>query len=690
MMAWAFDNDAPRLWEPHTGPMPKEVSEAMISDVRKIAWNASFERYICWYVLNLKIPTNQFDDAMVWARHLSLPGHLVAAGSAIGLPFDQLKNQDGKRLINKFSKPYHKGGEETLFGITEPRFHNWEDEPEDWKRFGEYCLQDVVSERAILNVVSHIPLPEQEYRAWLLDQKINDTGIPINRGFVERALALSLEARKRLVKDLTEITKLENPSSRNQFLAWAQTRGYPFLSLGKDFVKKALAEDSGINTDLRRALKLRQEASKTSYTKFETILDFISPDNRLRHQFSFMGGARTGRWAGKDTQMQNPARPTKDVEQKYEKALKLIESCPLPVTEEYFKKVQSEFPSVMTMTVSCIRSSVQAPPGKKLVVCDLGSIENRVLGWLAGCDAIARVFREGRDAYLDFASKMYLVTYDSLIKIVEGVHKANGPDASAKRQVAKPAVLGAGYGLGPGARKNPDGTYEAIIKDDAYGNKVKTGLMGYAENMGVKLTPEQAYLAWETFRKAYPEVVELWKKLEKAAIKVLQTGRAVRVGPLIFSRRARKNGQFILRIQLPSGRGLHYINARVETEIAQRKSDGSDYEKSKLMYDGIGHGVGQIGKGQKWGPVYTYGGKITENVVQAISRDLLSEGMFEADAMNAVIPMHVHDEIVCESDADDPFGFGVSDLKYCMEKSPEWAKDLVLGAEGWEGKFYKK
>lgn len=325
--------------------------------------------------------------------------------------------------------------------------------------------------------------------------------------------------------------------------------------------------------------------------------------------------------------------------------------------------------------------------GKKLVVCDLGSIENRVLGWLAGCDSILRVFRDGRDAYLDFAARMYNVPYDSLIKIVDGVHKAKDADAATKRQVAKPAVLGAGYGLGPGVKKHENGTYETIYTLDRYKNSVMTGLMGYAANMAVKLTAEQAYLAWETFRKAYPEVVELWRRYEKAAIKVLENGTAVRVGVVIFQRRKRLDGSFILRIQLPSGRGLHYINARIEVEVAQRKSDGEEYERKKIMYDGIGHGVGQIVQG--WGKVYTYGGKITENIDQAISRDILVNGMMLADEQEMNIVMHVHDEIVCEED-DDPFACGLSDLKRAMETTPEWAPGLLLAAEGYEGKFYKK
>lgn len=721
LLGWAFEDDEVQLWEPHLGPMPVELRSALANpEVKKLAWNFPFEHNIAKHTLGIEIPFEHAIDPMVWARHLSLPGSLEAAGAAIGLPFDLLKKTEGKRLIKKFSEPFHKGGEETLFGISEPRFHNWEDEPADWTLFSEYCRQDVRAERAIFKIVSNVPLPEKEQRAWILDQKINHRGIPVNRHFVQNALTLSIESKKRLSTKLKDLTCLANPNSGPQFLPWAQKEGYPHQSLGKNFVKAALASDSGITPLCRQALKLRQETAKISYLKYETLLSTLSDDDRLRHAFAFMGASRTGRWSGKgggdkgkSVQVQNLPRPDKEIEKHYDRALELIEIGDYDLAEAELKTwfdPQPEFPSIIGLTTSCLRSIFQAPEGKKLVVCDFGSIENRVLGWLVDCDAIARVFREGRDPYLDFAARMYNLPYEKLYADYKG---KNGPEAQAAakimRQVAKPAVLGAGYGLGPGAtrhcsvcdkelkrkwtccREHPTAklTYKAIIKEDGQGNKVKQGLMGYAANMGVKLTPEESYLAWETFRNSYPEVVDLWGAYQKAAASVLKTGKSVKAGKCIFQRRTRTDGTYILRIVLPSGRGLHYINARVETEIKQRQSDGEDYELDKLMYDGIGHGVGQIGKGNQWGSVYTYGGKICENDDQGISRDILLEAMFAIDEMGGNIVMHCHDEPVCEED-DDPFAFGLSDMKFCMEATPKWAPGLILAAEGFETKVYKK
>lgn len=719
MLAWAFDDDEPALWFPHGGRIPPEVQDALESDVELVAWNTSFERFIFLYPLKTEIPASRWLDPMVWARHLSLPGSLEEAGKAIGLPFDLAKKTEGKRLIKKFSMPYHKGGEETLFGISEPQFHNWEDEPQDWTLFGEYCKGDVIAERAILKLCSNIPLPESEQRAWILDQKINDRGVPVNRKFAQKALALSVESKKRLTVELKTLTGLANPNSQPQFLGWATQQGYPHTSLGKNFVKAAL-DDSAITPLCRRAIKLRQETAKISYMKYEALLNRLSDDDRFRHGFAFMGAARTGRWSGKGSadakkgfQPQNLPRPDKEIEKHYDRALELIMLGDYELAESEVKtwfNPQPEFPSIIGMTTSCLRSVFQAPPEKKLVVCDLSAIENRVLGWLADCTAIARVFIEGRDPYLDFASRMYGIPYEKLYADFKGENgEAAQIAAKAMRQIAKPAVLGDGYGLGPGAtrhcsvcdkeidRKNrkcgnhPNATfiYKAKTEDDGQGNVVLTGLMGYAKNMGVKMTPEQAYIAWETFRDSYPEVVTLWDKYQKAAVKVLKTGQTVKAGKFIFQRRSRKDGTFILRIVLPSGRGLHYMNARVETEIAHRQSDGEEYERNKLMYDGIGHGVGQIGKGNKWGGVYTYGGKITENGDQGFSRDVFLHGMTLADEIGMSLVFHAHDEAMCEED-DDPFAPGLADLKFCVEQVPAYAPGLLLAAEGWEGKVYKK
>lgn len=725
MLSWAFDDDEVQLWQPHLMPeLPKEIRQAIESDVTLSAWNATFELNVFDSCLHTSIGYNRWLDPMVWARHLSFPGSLAECGALLGLSDEQGKIKDGKRLIQKFSIPYTMGGEATLFGVTVPDFLDWDTDPDDWKLFGEYCIRDTQAEREILKRMQVLPLPEIEQRGWILDQKINHRGIPVNPQFVQNALFLAERAKDDLDRQLKEKTGLVNPNSRDQILKWASAQGYPYHSMRKEFVVAALNDlGSGMSGLCREVLKLRQDSSKTSYKKYETIQQLVAGDNRVRNQYLFLGAARTGRWSGTGFQPQNPPRPIKEVEEKYDRALELV-------TAADYLTIKNEFSSVTGVVTSVVRSAIQAPTGNELHVCDLNAIENRVLGWLARCDGIMQVFREGRCPYLSFASKMYNIPYEQLYVIENGKHVAKDKDAKGKRQVAKPAVLGAGYGLGPGVERieiipdtsamsykererlskfrevtvdrgatEPEAAtaarmaaeiegklrthyrYEPILKTDQYGNTIKTGLLGYAENMQVKLSPEQAYLAWETFRRSYPEVVLLWYDLERAALEVLELGGKMRVGVVEFRRV--KN---MLVITLPSGRGLHYLNARIEMRVVMGRN-GKPRNKPSVLYDGIGHGVGKMGEG--WGPVYIYGGKFAENIVQAISRDLLLNGMLLADDMGACIVHHAHDEIVAESEKD-PFAFTLNDLRWCMTQAPLWAPGLPLAADGYTSQVYKK
>lgn len=703
MLSYAIDNDAVQLWEPHKETIPKKLLQYLLDPaITKAAWNATFERYILKYCLKIDIPWNQFMDIMVWARHLSLPGGLGDCGTVLGLPDDSAKIEDGTRLKNWFCQPYTMGGKITLFGVSPPEFHDYDTHPVDWKLFCDYCIRDTEVERTIFKVISDIsPLPDREQKLWELDQRINERGIPTDRQFVQNAYDMAVRCKDALVLELKQKTGLNNPNSRPQLLPWLQQHGYTYKSLKKEFVASAIAKGK-LPKEVSDVLTLRQSASKTSYTKLETLVNILSDDDRLRGQFMFLGASRSGRWSGSGVQVHNLPRPIKWIEKNLDLAMSLVSVSDYAVLTDILSKEKNP-PTVISVMTSIIRSCFQSSKGKKLSVCDLNAIENRVLGWVAGCDAIMKVFRDGLCPYLSFACKMYNIDYPSL----NAAYQSGDPEAKNKRQVAKAPVLGAGYGLGAGVNRFctlcghelkfheeycPEHyddliQYEAKIVEDKCGNKIKTGLMGYAENMGVSLTPEQAYTAWKIFRESYPEVVTGWSDLENAAIEVMKYGGEVQVGPVVFDRKEREGGGFVLRIKLPSGRYLHYMNTvlRLEKKISAR---GKEYTQTKIMYDGIGHGVGMITTG--WGQVYTYGGKLMENVVQAISRDLLADAMMMAEELGAEIVLHVHDEIVTEADAQDPFAFGLKDLQHCMSTTPDWAPGLPLHADGFEGQYYKK
>lgn len=296
MGAYAFDDGPVKLWLPHESDMPAELLEAVEDPhVIKTAWNSAFERAMYYWKLGIEVPITQWRDSMIRARYMALPGNLLDCSKALGLPVDEAKDADGTRLKNLFCMPAKAGGQETLFGISEPIFRDWTTDPVDWQLFCEYCRQDVVAERAIEKKT--FDLPEREWQAWFLDQEINDRGILTDTGLVAGGSWIAETVKGELLERLGSITGLENPNSRDQMLGWARERGYPFHTLGKAFVNRALAGEGSLTPECKEALAIRQQAAKTSATKLVSIANQVSSDGRLRHQFSYFGASRTGRWS---------------------------------------------------------------------------------------------------------------------------------------------------------------------------------------------------------------------------------------------------------------------------------------------------------------------------------------------------------------------------------------------------------
>jgi DNA polymerase len=701
MLAWAIDDRKVQLWLPHQNAIPVELMDALNDpNTLLIAHNAQFERTIFHRVMGKWFDYSRWRDTMVLALSWSLPGKLDSICKALRMTPEDAK-ADGDALIHLFSMPARDEEEATLFG-TIGRFNDWNTHPKEWKQFEEYCKQDVRAERALWRRLNASPLPENEWKGWFLDQKINDRGMPVNRTMAVNGLEMAIESNKEFMDALRAKTQLDNPNSTEQLKPWLAARGYPWQSLRKEYVEATLKNpDPTITKECREVLKLRQDAAKKSYTKIERLLQVLGPDDCLRYQFRFGGAARTLRWAGGDVQTQNLPRPTKEVKKNYQQAIDLI-------MERAYNKIKTIYPSVVGMVTGSLRMLFQAPPGQKMVVCDLNAIENRVLGFLSRCRGILEVFELHRDPYIAFCVMLYAMEYDVLM----AEYKGGNED---RRQNAKPAVLGPGYGLGPGVKKNPDGTYEVIWKTNEFGDKVMTGLLGYAANMGINLTPEIAYTAWSVFRTSFPEVVQYWTDLEEAFKQVLKNGGSIRVGEVTwnkrfkkweacesvvggtvveFDRRKMRDGGYMVRIHLPSGRCLHYLNATLEEETVPG-NDGKPWNRSVIYYDGVEHSATQNEDGStarrsnKWGRTKTYGGKLCENIVQAFSRDLLLNGMLLADDLGFDLFGMFHDELAALV-PDDDYGLGIIDLRQCMMEPPSWAPTIPLGAEGFESKYYRK
>jgi DNA polymerase len=677
LAAYAFGDKSPKLWQPHLDPkIPAELEDALSDPfVQAWCWNATFERVISECVLKISKPIEEFRDPMCMARALSLPGDLAEAGRLLGLK-ESAKIEDGDRLIKLFCEPEDEGGYETLFGIAPATFCDWRTHPKDWELFCEYCKQDVIAERAAAKKMRRFPLPDSEWETWFLDNKINSTGWPVCRLTVDGARGLVFKELEPLTARLKELTGLQNPNSRNQMLGWLQTQGYGFSSLNKDFVARALAE-GGLTDLAKEVIEIRTQTSKSSVSKYTALADMTALDGRLRYQYTYYG-AHTGRWAAHGVNMGNLFKSTKEVEKRLELAVDLVRKMD-------YDGVVREFGKPLEVAASVQRSAFRAPEGKKFVVADLNAIENRGLGYLARCEAILKVFREGRDPYLDFAVRMYNEKYEDLLAEFEAGNKT-------KRNVCKSPVLGAGYGLGPGMP--PD-----RLRYDDMGNPLYDGLQAYARRMGVEMTYDEAKYAVEVFRESYPEVKRLWKDMERAAVYAIRhPGEFAGVGcphtdrdreyferinrPILDPILSFKcTGDKVLEMLLPSGRSLHYIDPRVRKE--KRVWKEQEYENDVIWYKAKDQQT------KVWMETKTFGGHLVENADQAVSRDILVHGMKLADKMGFEIVGHTYDEIVTLVPIDS--GLGLKELCECMTTAPDWCGDAFpLGADGFESEIYRK
>lgn len=711
MLAWAVGDEEPQLWEPHLGPMPERLKKLLLDrDVTVVAFNSGFERNILKYQLGIEVPAERFQDPQASARYLSLPANLEDVGMVLGLPRELRKDKRGESLLDLFSFPKKRKKKEGG-GVY---FNDWNSHPAEWVSLGDYAKQDVRAEREIArreSLLGVYPLPQRERDVWLFDQKVNDRGMPMDVQFVTNAFQIASRDKEEKLQQQNDMTGLENANSQQQLLPWVQNLGYPLNNLRKQNIELVLKnKDVEMHDDARKVLKARMIASSTSYKKLQSMLRNISPDGRLRNQFIFMGSSRCGRWSGNAVQLHNMARPDSTFED-----MKNVFIARNYIFENNFEKLKTAFwiekeqtyYAPLTIAKNVIRTVFVAPLGKRLNVCDLNAIETRVAAWVAGCVGLLTVFLEGRDPYLDFAEKIYGIPYEKLWADYKG---KNGKEAqiAAKRmrQIAKPGVLGAVYRLGPGGWGK-----------DKNGDTIKTGLWGYAEAMGVDMTQEQAQEVVRIFREAYPEIGGvpnhhtgfpggIWYVLENAVKDVLEGQKTIRkVGPdgcIVIDKITIGGRDPMLRIKLPSGRYLHYMDASVQSvkmPWTQKKDVAVEFNENgeataweTKEVDVYKPGFTYYGKDQhtdQWTMIVSHGGKIFENIVQAIARDVLADKLLEFEKIGLETVGHVHDEGICLSN-DDPFSPGVLEMEAIMNKPVLWAPTLPLGSDGFEDYFYHK
>ena len=594
--------------------MPEEFLKALLSpDVLKVAHNAVFER-LSFRRIGYEIPAEQWYCTSVKAAYCGLPLSLDSVSKVLDL--DNKKLDTGKLLIKYFScpcKPTKINGQRT-------RNYPWH-APDKWEMYKEYNVYDVLAEREIYKRLEQYEIPEIERKLYVLDQRINDQGILVDKELAQAAIDVDNIYSDMLSEKAKALTGIDNPKSQVQIKDWIYEKtGKQIDSLAKDKIAAVEAEFKDC-PEVLELLKLRNMLSKTSIKKYYAMLNCVMHDSRVRGTFQFYGANRTGRWAGRLLQLQNLAKNH-------------VSNIEIPrelIRMRDWEAVEMLYDDVPDILSQLIRTALVAPDGKTLSVADFSAIEARVISWLANEKWRLDVFAGDGKIYEATGSKMFNVPISAITK------------GSALRDKSKISELALGYGGSLGALTRMGG-----------------------ERMG--LSNQEMMSLVHKWRLANPRIVELWDELDesaKVAVKyrtpVVCTDRNI-----IFD-----CDDMFMTIQLPSGRKLFYCNPRIDSKTGS------------LVYKGV------IQETNQWGDIPTYGGKLTENIVQAIARDLLGFCMLELHK-NGFLPIcHVHDEVlveVPEANAKEYYKKMVN----IMSISPDWAKELPLRADGYITKFYLK
>lgn len=594
------------------------------SGVIKHAYNAAFE----WYCLNragYKTPLDQWRCTMAHGLYCGYTAGLDATGKAIGLPQDKQKMAAGKALIRYFCvpcKPTKANGNRTW---NQP----WH-APEKWELFKEYNKQDVVTEQAILKRLTPFPMPEEEQYQWQMDVLMNAFGVRVDTELIEGALYIDAVSTQELTEEAVQITGLENPNSGAQLVPWlnGQCGEERFQDIQKATVADALDHREGYPEDVQRMLEIRQQLGKTSIKKYVAMDTAKGEGDRVRGLTQYYGANRTGRWAGRMVQMQNLPR----------NYLKTLDYARNLVKKKNYAGLKLLYGNVPDTLSQLIRTAFIPSEGNKFVVSDFSAIEARVIAWLAGEQWVNEVFATHGKIYEATAAQMFGVPVDRIVK--------GNPEYSL-RQKGKVATLALGY----------QGGTSALIA------------MG-ALNMG--LAEEELPDIVSRWRQANPRIRDLWYAVENAALAAMETAQPQAIQGLIFTLEGDLlYGQTFLTVRLPSGRKLYYPKPFLKE---------NQFGKMALHYYTVGQQT------RKWEVTSTYGGKLTENIVQAIARDCLAVTLKRIHCRGLQTVFHVHDEVII----DAPMETTVEEVCGLMAEPIPWAPGLILKGAGFESCYYMK
>lgn len=629
LFAYSFDGAPTQVIDMAQGEkIPLEVIHALTDpQCLKHAYNAAFEWYCLSKYMGAQLPPSQWRDTMLHGLYAGYTAGLDATGRALGIPEDKQKLTTGKALIRYFCVPC----KPTKANGGRARNYPHHD-PEKWELFKTYNGQDVVAEMEIERRLSVFPVPDFVQKQWETDLLINARGVAVDMDFCEGALELGETIRAQLTDEAVQLSGLQNPNSVKQLAHWLSAEtGDDITSLRKETIKELLGRDNADH--VQRMLEIRQELGKTSTKKYDAIEAAVCDDGRVRGLLQFYGANRTGRWAGRLVQVQNLPRTYTEP---LEFARELVKGRKLDA-------LRTVYGSPNDTLSQLIRTAFVAAPGNVLIDADFSAIEARVISWLADEEWRLEVFRTHGKIYEASASQMFGVP-------LERIKKGN-PEYSL-RQRGKVAELALGYQGGvPAMRQMDTGKLLADLPDEEIKDIV------------------------DKWRNTNPKIRNLWYSFNDAAIRVIQNGGSLRVRCCTFARECDCiRGTTCMTISLPSGRKLYYV----EPAVGENRWGGPS-----ITYMGVNDK-------NKWGRIETYGGKLVENVVQAIARDCLAQAIEHLEAAGLPVVFHIHDEVVIDTAAFDTNDAMLDKVVKIMSTPIPWAEGLPLGADGWVGAFFKK
>lgn len=601
----------------------------------KHAYNAAFE----WFALSKYLgwlPPDQWRDTMLHALYCGYPASLDAAGRAMGLPEDKKKLTTGKALIRYFCvpcKPSNANGNRTR---NLPRH-----DPAKWALFKEYNGQDVVTEMEIDRRLSAFPVPAFVQKQWETDLMMNARGVAADMEMVSGALVIGATVKSQLMAEARQLSGLDNPNSIKQLARWlteATDSDAEITSVTKETVATMLKQPQPAN--VQRMLEIRQELGKTSTKKYDALETCIADDDRVRGLLQFYGANRTGRWAGRLVQVQNLPRTY---------------THPLPPARQLVKDrnidgLRLMYGSINDTLSQLIRTAFVATPGNVLIDADFSAIEARVISWLAGQEWRLEVFRTHGKIYEASASQMFHVPIEKIKK---------GNPEYALRQRGKVAELALGYQGGVSAMRRMDTGHNL---DDLSDDEVK-GIV-------------------DRWRETNSMIRDLWNIVDSAAVTVITNGGAQTIRSettdAVITLACELDvitGTRYMTILLPSGRKLYYPSPEIGV---------NRWGNPSVSY------MGQNQTTKRWERVETYGGKLVENIVQAIARDCLAIAIENLEAQGLHVVFHIHDEVVIDTPAWADEDTMLETVTKIMTKPIPWAQMLPLNADGWVDKYFKK